>query len=268
MFLPRRTIKFSAVIALIVALLFFLRYIGALSPFENAAAYVFRPFQRGIYFISSKMSGYYKDLKEVKDLREENAQLKEQVGEALVKQSYCAETEEENKFLREQIKFFEKKKYTGVAARVIGKGSDMNLNALVVDKGANHGIAKGQPVVSAGGILVGKIFKVKASTSLVLLINDNFSKVAATTFNEARTVGMVEGEYGLGIKMNFIPPEEKIFDGDLVVTSGIEDGVPRGLVIGTISSVVKKPESLFQQASVRSPVEFGKLYLLTILVDG
>jgi rod shape-determining protein MreC len=267
MFLPRRTINFSAMIVIAIALLFFLHYIGALSPFEKAAAYIFRPLQTGVYYLSSRVSDYYLELKDLKNLRAENEQLKKQIVGALVKQSYCAEIEEENKFLREQSNFLEKKNFKGVFARVIGKSADLSLNALVLDKGSSDGVKKGQPVIADDGVLIGKIFKVESVTSLVLLLNDDFSKIAAAIANQSKTIGLVEGEYGLGIKMNFIPPEEKVAEGDLVVTSGLEAGVPRGLVIGAVSSVVKKPESLFQQASIKSPAELGKLYLLNILVS-
>lgn len=265
MLLPRRTINFSVVIIIVAGLLFFLHYIGALSPIERGVVFVFRPLQSGVYYLSNKVGGFFVDLKNIKNLKQDNERLRSEVEKLLAKESYCAEQAEENKFLQEQTSFLKKNQKIGVAARVIGKSSDLSLNALIINRGENDKIQVGYPVVSQEGTLVGKIYKVAAGTSVVLLINDDLSNAAAAINNQNKTVGLVVGEYGLGIKMDFIPPEEKVGEGDLVVTSGLEKDVPSGLVIGTIGSVIKKPESLFQQASIKSPVEFNKLRLVTVI---
>ncbi|MFH0815102.1 MAG: rod shape-determining protein MreC [Candidatus Falkowbacteria bacterium] len=267
MLLPRRTINFSVVIIIVVGLLFFLHYIGALLPIEKSVAFVFRPMQSGVYYLSNKVNGFFVDLENIKNLKQDNEKLRSEMERLLARESYCAEQEEENKFLQEQSGFLKKAKQTGVAARVIGKSSDLSVNALIINRGAKDNVEIGQPVVTGNGTLVGKIYKVAAGTSVVLLINDDLSNVAATINNQNKTIGLVVGEYGLGIKMDFIPPEEKVVEGDLVTTSGLEKDVPSGLVIGTVNSVVKKPGSLFQQASIKSPVEFNKLRLATIIIQ-
>ncbi|MBI5254506.1 rod shape-determining protein MreC [Candidatus Falkowbacteria bacterium] len=250
-----------------MGLLFFLHYIGALSLIERGTAFVFRPVQSAVYYLSNKVGGFFVDLKKIKTLKQENEYLKNDVEKLLAKQSYCAEQAEENKFLREQSDFLKKAKQSGVAAQVIGKSSDLSVNTLIINRGTNDKVNVGHAVVSEGGTFIGKIYKVSALTSVVLLINDDLSNVAAAINNKNKTIGLVVGEYGLGIKMDFIPPEEKVGEGDLVITSGLEKDVPFGLVIGTISSVVKKPESLFQQASIKSLVEFNKLRLVTIIIQ-
>lgn len=78
-------------------------------------------------------------------------------------------------------------------------------------------------------------------------------------------MGLVEGEYGLGIKMKLIPHFELIKENDLVVTSGLEEGIPRGLIVGQIKLIKNEPEELFQEASIESAVDFGKITLVNII---
>jgi len=263
--MSKRNINFTIALIIIIVLLVFLHFVKVLSPVESAFSVVLKPFEKGIYKLSSTLNGYYYGLKNVRLAGKENQFLKQQNQELLFKQSQNLDLQQENEFLRQQIDFLKKTKYEGTIARVIGKSTDLSLNVVVVDQGSKHGIEPGQPVVVKDGFLIGKVLKVNKHTSLVLLVTDNFSKVAVSIMNQAKTVGLVEGEYGLGIRMNFIPPAEEIQSGDLVVTSGIEDLVPRGLLVGEISTVEKRPESLFQEASIKSPVAFDKIYLVNIL---
>lgn len=261
----KRNINFTIVLIIIVVLLVFLHFIKVLSPVESAFSVVLKPFEKGVYKLSSTLNSAYYGLKNIRTAEKENKFLKEQNQELLLKQGQNIDLQQENEFLRQQIDFLQKTEYDGTIARVIGKSSDLSVNALIVDQGAKHGVEVGQPVVAHDGFLIGKVLKVNKYTSLVLLVTDNFSKVAVSVLNQAKTVGLVEGEYGLGIRMNFIPPAEEIHENDLVITSGIEDLVPRGLVVGEINAIEKRPESLFQEASIKSPVAFDKLYLVNIL---
>ena len=92
--------------------------------------------------------------------------------------------------------------------------------------------------------------------------------VAATVANSDQTTGIVRGERGLSLKMELIPQNEVISGGDVIITSGLETGTPRGLVIGTIDSVIKESRSPFQTAIIRSPVNFGNLDYVLVIIGG
>jgi len=102
---------------------------------------------------------------------------------------------------------------------------------------------------------------------MVLLINDDLSKVAAKIQNDAKTIGIVEGEYGLGIKMRLIPKIELVKETDIVLTSGLEKYVPPNLIIGQIDNVVDQPEALFQEASINSIVDLSKVTLVNVIIE-
>ena len=91
---------------------------------------------------------------------------------------------------------------------ILGQNSDSAEKMVIIDVGNEAGIKLGQPVVAGDGILVGTIAKIEKDIAMVRLINDNQSKIAATILNRDGSLGIVEGSYGLSVRMNFIPRNE------------------------------------------------------------
>jgi len=263
--LNRKSTKLIIVSVVIVLLLFFLHYIKVLRPIENLAVSATKPVLRSVYQISYWVGDNYLNFRSKQALVQENKDLKDQLAMLINEKSRCVSEQEENQFLREQMQFVDKNQYLFEIARVIGQSADGSQNALILDVGSKVGIEVGQPVLAEQNMLIGKIIKVNKNSSIVLLINDDLSKVAARIQNKSRTIGVVEGEFGLGIKMRLIPQTEMIKEGDIIVTSGLEQKVPGNIVIGQIKSIVNEPEELFQEAALASMVDFNKINIVNIL---
>src|SRR5207302_6908791 len=78
-----------------------------------------------------------------------------------------------------------------VSAQVIGSsGSDLS-RSIYIDKGDNAGLKPDMAVITAGGI-VGKVWIVYPSTSLVLMFNDQSSGVGVL-LEKSRLQGVVCG---------------------------------------------------------------------------
>ncbi len=257
-----KAIIFSVVI---IFLLFFLHYLGVLRPIENVTIFLTKPILRVFYGASNWVGGNYLNYRSKQSLAEENNELKIQLVELLKEKSLYQIEAEENDFLKSQINFTKASKNEFEVARVIGQNTELTQNSLIIDKGSSSGLSVGQPVLGEGGVLLGKIFKVNKASAIVLLINDDLSKVSVKILNGAKTIGLVEGEYGIGIKMKFIPQSETVKIGDIVVTSGLEKQIPKGLVVGQIKKINQEPELLFQEASIESLVDFNKVTLVNII---
>jgi rod shape-determining protein MreC len=50
--------------------------------------------------------------------------------------------------------------------------------------------------------------------------------------------------------LNYIPPEEKVEKGDIVVSSGLDGLFPTGIPIGVVSEVTKDNVEFFQNIKV------------------
>jgi len=248
-----------------IFLLFFLHYTKILRPVENAVIAITRPVIGSVYRVSNAVGENYLSFKSKTELIRQNKDLKDQLTILLNEKSKWLSEEEENKFLREQLNFVQDHEYDYMVASVIGRGIDYSQNTLILDKGTKHGLEVGMPVLADKGTMMGKIIKTNKSSSVVLLINDDLSKVAVKIQNQSKTIGIIEGEFGLGIKMRLIPQTEMITESDIVVTSGLERQVPGGLIVGQIKSIDKEPEELFQEASIESLLDFNKVTLVNVI---
>ncbi|MCX6780164.1 MAG: rod shape-determining protein MreC [Candidatus Magasanikbacteria bacterium] len=175
--------------------------------------------------------------------------------------------EKENNELRLELNFKAKDKFKLLGAEVVAKNIEAIDQVVILNRGTIDGVKVDQSVIYGDGILVGKIIKVENNISFARLLNDNQSKIAATVTNSDHSLGVVEGGYGLSIKMNFIPRNENVAIGDQIITSGIELSVPSGLVIGKVAAIENESYQPFQQAVITPAVEYQKINLVSIITN-
>ena len=208
---------------------------------------------------------YFKKSKQV--LTEEDKitleQLKQQNQVALTNIKLL---NEENDELKKELNFFLENDYEHIGAIVLSRTINPLGTTLMIDKGSKNGISLDNPVVVGGGILIGRITKVEDDRSVVRLINDNSSAIGATIMNGERSIGLVEGGYGLGVGMNYIPQNEIVTPGDTIISSGLTAGIPRGLIIGNIEVVDKQPHEPFQQAVITPAADLGYINLVAVII--
>lgn len=174
--------------------------------------------------------------------------------------------EEENTILREQLNFL-KNKYQSVGANVIGRDLDPLGTTIIINQGARSGLTVNRPVITAGGLLIGKVARVNETTAVVRLLSDFQSSVGATVANREKSLGVVEGGFGLAVRLDLIPQNEVIKPGDAVITSGLEAEIPRGLMIGTVEVVEKKPQEPFQQAILKPAADLHSLFVVSVILS-
>lgn len=173
--------------------------------------------------------------------------------------------EQENLELRDQLSFKKKNTTNLITAEIVAKSLDTADQVIILNRGASDGVKMDQPVIYGNGILIGKIIKTEDSISFARVLSDNQSKIAATILNNDHSLGVIEGGYGLSIKMSFIPRNENIITGDQVITSGLELGMPRGLIVGKVAAIENESYQPFQQAIITPAVDYEKINFVGIL---
>jgi len=137
------------------------------------------------------------------------------------------------------------------------------LRTLVIYTGGAPALVN-QPVLSANG-LVGRVVTVAGPYAKVQLITDRAASVGAMILRTRRQ-GIVRGSgRGSGtIELGFVPLQADVRPGDAVQTAGIDGVYPRGIPIGTVTSVSQGGQ-LFHNIQLAPAVDFGSLdqvYLL------
>ena len=194
---------------------------------------------------------------------DENKLLRTQVNQLQLEKQQYREIILENERLKALLSFKEQEPRFVTAARVIGRGSDRLLNIVTLDKGSTSGIEKGMAVITPQG-LVGKVYSVQDSFSDVLLLKDaNFA--VAVRLQNSRREGIVSGAGYDYCLLKYVPPEENVVKGEVVVTSGFDGIFPDGLPVGVVSKVIKEGIEFFQYIEVQPFQSSGKLEDVIVL---
>ncbi len=260
----KRNNSLIAIITVIVLVIIF-HYIGWLIPVENFLRSIINKgsaiaYEQGLEINKEK----FKTVQELEDA------YKKAIEKTIEQEGIIAKVkllEEQNNKLRQELNYLTTTTYQYLGAEIIGKNVDPIANTLIINRGTNNNIKVGNPAIAYNGILVGKVIRAEANTSIIRLLQDGQSKIAATLLNLDHSIGLIEGGYGVSVQMNFIPENEKIDINDQVVTSGLEKGIPRGLLIGNVEAVKKEAYEPFQQAVVKPAAHTNSLDGVVIITN-
>ncbi len=242
-----------------------LHYIGWLSWLEKAFRSIATPLISDTHSINIQVGNSYEYFKNRNDLETAYAACVVDNQNHLLAETKMKLLQDENDTLRSALQYVKNATVNTVTATVVGKEILSPDQTIIIDQGSETGIKVNDPVITGNGILVGKIMKVDQHISMVRLINDTLSKVGALVLNRDHSNGVVEGGYNISLTMGFIPRDEVVQKGDQVVTSGLEAGMPKGLLIGTIAVVENEPYKPFQDAFVTPATDLSKISIVTVL---
>lgn len=136
------------------------------------------------------------------------------------------------------------------AARIIGTTGDAWSQTVTIDKGSANGFEIGMPVCNSGGV-IGQIIEVSAATSTVRLINDENSGVSAMV-QSTRAQGILQGQPDGTLMLSYVPVDADVKVGDVIITSGLGGRFPKGLPLGTVSSVSRAANATYYTIVVRA----------------
>lgn len=173
---------------------------------------------------------------QVRILTQQNAQL--------------LELQTENAALRRTLNFYEEQKFPYLVSRIIGRVEEGDNTFFLLNRGSKDGAAKGQPIVY-DGVLIGKIVKTQPTISIIAPLTSARMKTAAAFAGGEKTAGIIAGELNAGLTMTLIPNDIALKDGMRVITSGLENSIPRGLVIGEVAHFESNSNALFQSAAIK-----------------
>jgi len=200
------------------------------------------------------------------DLSKKNDDLNQKIIE-LVKKNVALETlRQENEWLKKELKFLDEQKENYLLARVLGRNPDYAASQIIINQGLSQGLKPGLAVTTDQGIIIGKISSVEENISHVRLLNDNTSKIAVSVMGDKSALGIAQGLHNINLAIDLLPKDIKINENDLVVTSGLEENIPAGLIIGRISKIETTPEKYWQEALVEPAVDYQTIRLVTIII--
>lgn len=173
----------------------------------------------------------------------------------------------ENAALRDQLFVdttnLEHKPYTLLKASVIGRDPH-NINGyLHIDRGTAHGVIQNQTVLSVDGF-VGKIRHVGRSNSIVETIENKGFTVSAIDV-ETGIHGIVKKRDNL--MFLYIRHDDPINAGDSIMTSGMSEIFPKGIMIGTVHAISDSKDMFFKNVYITPSCQINRLVSVYVIQD-
>ncbi len=231
-------------VLLSLALLLIDQRTGWLSPIRYGMSYV----TGGVHVASHVPSNVYSWVSEQwqshGDLLKRNRILERQNFILQQKAQQLAVLRAENARLSELLNSSAKVAASVSVAEVIGISSDPNRQELVINRGQQDGVFRGQVVLDAYGVM-GQVASVGPYSSHVLLITDA-SHALSVQDNRNGLRGILAGTGRAGqMQWLYVPASADVKEGDLLVSTGLEGRFPRGYPVATVTSVTRQQGTAF-----------------------
>jgi len=227
-------------------------------PLQNGTARATRPFRDAWNWSGDLFSA-----------KSENAKLQKELEQLRAGLANELTTQDENAQMKAMLDMQRNTTFPDgvrlVPARVVAHSSTAWYSTVTIDVGSGSGVQVYDPVVNGAG-LVGRVAQTYATTSQVTLITDQQSFVDAMV-QPGGAQGIVSGSVTGDVTLQYVDKNERVQEGQYVVTSGRQGSVfVRGIPVGRVESVGRQDVELYQSISLRPFVDFRKLDLVQVVV--
>ena len=241
-------------------------------PLRAAAGYVVVPFQKGIASVGGYMYDRAEEMGQLKAVLEENQKLKEQVDELTMENAQLQQDKYELASLRELYDIDKATSdYAKMGARVIASDSSNWFYSFTIDKGSDDGIQVDMNVLAGSG-LAGRVVSVGPNYARVLSIIADNSNIYGTVLSTSANL-MVSGNLQSVMSDGVIrfdqlsDKEDKVSEGDKVVTSNISSKYLSGIPIGFISSINTAPNNMTKWGYITPAVDFQHIQEVLVIME-
>lgn len=225
--------------------------------YDRAILGITAPIQAGITWSLDQLVSGFQNYVYLWHTRQDNLALLDENRRLLNSIASLQEAQQENLRLRKLLDFQETNQLNTVIARVVAKDVSTEFRAIRLNRGHASGIRKNMAVVSNQGI-VGRVLRTTRNTADVVTILDLLSAVDAIV-ERSRARGIVEGMTDDTCQLKFALRTDDIQPGDVLISSGLGGIFPKGIPVGSVLNVNRKPFGITQDVEVKPSVDFAKL---------
>jgi len=222
--------------------------------------------QAQLYKFSSGMNTFFvQTFSSSESLKGQLEKYKELSSTYLMDAAYVDELENRVEDLEKLLDYSQSVEYRTITARILSR-SPSDSYTLLIDQGSVNGLKEGLAAVINDGHLIGVVDSVSEYTSTIRLLEDNQTKIPVSILGQDQTSGLLVGEGGFLLQMQYIPQDRELNIGDAIVTSNLHERIPNDLLIGTIYEIIKEETSSFQEALIE-PIYQSSTYSNVLIID-
>ncbi|NJN67541.1 MAG: rod shape-determining protein MreC [Chloroflexaceae bacterium] len=278
----RRPFVLALLLGLIAGSLLFLDRQGLLAPARTVFQETISPVAQRLTRLRDSAADFWAGIQHIHHLREENAYLREQIGDLRADLIARERVLVENTWLRQQLSIQSRQPWELVGAEVVVNSPDAGRRVMTIACGYEEGVRVGMAVIGQTDMepaaLVGIVEEVAPHTAKVLLMTDSGCQVSARVLHDGTsTLGLVQGQWQLGsrLRLEQLDREIPLTIGQVVVTAGLTSVlmlplpmsyVPDGIPIGTIETLLES-DDLTQFAELRPYVDPDQVRYVWIVLN-
>jgi rod shape-determining protein MreC len=238
-----------------------------LNLLDRALIFITAPAERSIVVTAFGAIDGWNGYLALHGVREDNLRLRREVLRAQAVDQQAAELKAENERLKHLLDYSDKQAPVRMlVAQVVAVGASPHSHTLRIARGTDDGVARGMPVVSPDGV-VGTVAQTTGSYADVQLITSPTSAVPAISAR-TRARSTVKGTGDVRkCRLAYALRTDDLLEGDLLVTAPVTGFFPKGLRIGKVIDVDKKPQGMFNGADVAPAVDFARLDEVMVVLD-
>jgi rod shape-determining protein MreC len=259
-FLRRNQIFFSSCFCLLLSL-----YILTASargqiknePIGALLMWILRPLQIAGQGTANWIKGFRDHYDTLDGFRSENERLRKRLQTLEIERQRLLEADATNRRLQQLLDFRRELPAGAITASIIAASATSWFQSCVLNKGSADGVRQGMAVVTPLGV-IGKVVTVTGRTAKVLLLTDPNSGIDVMV-QRTRSRGIVSGSLESGTVLKYIKRSEDVQEGDRLVTSGLDNVFPKGMLAGTVIKVRKQSRGLFQNVEVLPAVQASQV---------
>lgn len=219
-------------------------------------------FSAGMYQVWDNVTSYFSLRSENERLSAENVDLQnyivqlenrlEAVDEASLKDTVSAYV-------------YAEKHLNYIPAKVINISTATQRNFITINKGIRDGVEQDMGVVDQDGV-VGIVRAVSERFAVVIpVINNSFS--LSCRFKSTDKLGPLswDGVDNRYAQLDDIARHVEVHEGDTLVTSGLSDAFPEGVLVGVIEEAQLEESDAYYRIQVRLAADFHKLGYVQVI---
>ena len=233
---------------------------------KDSTTYITSTIYKPIGFIKNKI----KESNEKNKMYKEYKKLKSLADKSKLYEARIKELEGEIDNLKKSLDINQTiTDYKKVNAVVVNRNVGAWFNTVNINKGSKSGINEGDAVITDKG-LIGKVTNVSNFTSTVKLLStdESINKISVKIEVEDKSVYGLLSSYDKKNNtylVEGISDNTEIKNGSRVVTTGLTDAYPAGILIGEVKNVTKDRYSLAKAVEVTPSVDFDDIDIVTVL---
>ena len=256
---------------LLAALLAILSALAGVNPVTGAVQLVTAPVRGAATAVSGWVGDQYDRLFRYDQLLEDYRALEEELAEMEEQAREGEAALQENERLRDLLGLARQRpEFTFADASVTLRSTTNWGSQLTIDAGSAAQVSPGDCVVDQYGNLVGVVEEVGATWSVVSTLIDPSIELGVRV-SRTDDAAMAEGDFALmaqgQLKLAYLSQEAQARQGDQVVTSGLGDQYPAGLLVGRLGELGVEEDGVSRYAPITPAADLAGVRYVYVITD-